>query len=76
MDDLADDAEAWGHLLDSLFRYFDGKTTILDIAEKHDISFLELHEYIKKFEYKGLVVLRSKSLKRKPIKRLDTQNRR
>lgn len=69
---LANDAEAWGCLQDSLFRYFDGNTTILDIAEKHNISFLELHEYIKKFEDKGLVSLRSRSLKRKQIKRLNS----
>ena len=31
---LAAVAEKWGHLLDCLFRYFDGRTTILDIAER------------------------------------------
>jgi len=55
--DLDADAEKWGHLLDCLFRYFDGRTTILQIAEKHDLPFDRLHRYLKRFEEKGLVSL-------------------
>jgi aminopeptidase-like protein len=55
--DLAEDSEKWGHLLDCLFRYFDGKVTILDIAEKHDLPFGRLRKYLERFEEKGLVEL-------------------
>lgn len=55
--DLEADAEKWGHLLDCLFRYFDGRTTILDIAEKHDLPFDRLHQYLERFQDKGLVRL-------------------
>lgn len=54
---LPEDAEKWGHLLDCLFRYLDGKTTILDIAERHDLPFMAVHRYLKRFEQKGLVRL-------------------
>lgn len=52
---LAEDSEKWGHLLDCLFRYFDGKTTILDIAERHDLPFDRLRRYLERFAEKGLV---------------------
>jgi aminopeptidase-like protein len=52
---LAEDSEKWGHLLDCLFRYFDGRTTILDIAERHDLPFDRLHRYLERFREKGLV---------------------
>jgi aminopeptidase-like protein len=55
--DLAADAEKWGHLLDCLFRYMDGSWTLLEIAEHHDLPFERLHNYLKRFEAKGLVSL-------------------
>jgi aminopeptidase-like protein len=48
-------SEKWGHLLDSLLRYFDGSTSILAIATKHDLPFDELHAYLARFETKGLI---------------------
>jgi len=54
---LAVDSEKWGHLLDCLFRYFDGRTTILDIAERHDLPFDRLRRYLERFRDKGLVEL-------------------
>ena len=36
---LSVDDEKWGHLLDYLFRYFDGSMSVLDIAEKHELPF-------------------------------------
>jgi aminopeptidase-like protein len=54
---LAADSEKWGHLLDCLFRYFDGRTTILDIAERHDLPFDRLRRYLERFRDKGLVEL-------------------
>jgi aminopeptidase-like protein len=67
--DLDADAEKWGHLLDCLFRYMDGSMTVLDIAEKHDLPFERLYRYLKRFEEKGLVVLRRAEIERAPPKR-------
>ena len=67
---LDEDAEKWGHLLDSLFRYFDGKTTLLEIADKHDLSFERLHRYLKRFEAKGLVDLQFEPVTRVPFLRV------
>ena len=58
------DAEKWGHLLDCLFRYFDGRTTILEIAERHDLPFDRLRRYIGRFEAKGLVQLERAEISR------------
>ena len=54
---ISEDSEKWGHLLDCLFRYFDGKTTILDVATQHDLPFEALHRYLQRFEEKGLISL-------------------
>jgi aminopeptidase-like protein len=63
---LPDDAEKWGHLLDCLFRYFDGKTTILDVALEHDLPFGRLRRYLERFEEKGLIRLRLAEIARTP----------
>ena len=47
----------WNHLMDCIPRYFDGETRILEIAERHKISFRNIFEYIKEFEEKGLLEL-------------------
>jgi aminopeptidase-like protein len=52
---LDSQTEKWGHLLDSLLRYFDGSVTLLDIADKHDLPFDQLYAYLQKFEEKGLL---------------------
>jgi aminopeptidase-like protein len=67
---LASDSEKWGHLLDSLFRYFDGDMTILDIAERHELPFGQVRAYLGKFERKGLIRLSREPLKRHTPKRL------
>jgi aminopeptidase-like protein len=54
---LEEDSEKWGHLLDCLFRYFDGSKSILEIANRHDLDFVELLNYLLKFEKKGLISL-------------------
>jgi aminopeptidase-like protein len=64
---LADDSEKWGHLLDCLFRYFDGKTTLLDIAERHDLPFDRLHRYLSRFVEKGLVDMEFAPVGRHPV---------
>jgi aminopeptidase-like protein len=71
---LAADAEKWGHLLDCLFRYFDGRTTILEIAERHDLPFDRLRQYIERFEAKGLVDLeRTEIVREPPFRARDSQ---
>jgi aminopeptidase-like protein len=68
--DLDADAEKWGHLLDCLFRYMDGDTTVLDIAEKHDLPFDRLLRYLERFEENGLVVLKPAEIARAAAKRV------
>jgi len=52
---LTDDDEKWGHLLDSLLRYFDGSISVLEIAERHELPYFELLAYLKRFQARGLV---------------------
>ena len=47
----------WGYLQDLVPRYFDGKMTVIDIADRHGLPFLDVLEYLKKWEAKGLVKL-------------------
>jgi aminopeptidase-like protein len=51
------DAAEWGYLQDCLPRYFDAKTSVLEIAERHGIPFSRLHAYLKRMELKGLISL-------------------
>ncbi|WP_454021033.1 DUF4910 domain-containing protein [Azospirillum sp. Marseille-Q6669] len=64
---LDQDADAWGHLLDCLFRYFDGRTTLLDVAERHGLPFGRLHAYLRRFEEKRLITLEHAPLRRPPL---------
>jgi aminopeptidase-like protein len=45
----------WNRLMDRLPRYFDGKKTILDIAEIHSMSYKDVYDYVVRFKEKGLV---------------------
>jgi aminopeptidase-like protein len=67
--ELASDSEKWGYLADSLLRYFDGSLTVLEIAEKHELSFEEVLAYVRRFEEKGLVTLEPALIERVPISR-------
>ncbi len=49
------DQKKWNYLMDCLPRYFDEKTTVLDIAQKHRLPYIEVFEYILKYQEKGLV---------------------
>ncbi|MBI5725002.1 MAG: DUF4910 domain-containing protein [Planctomycetes bacterium] len=53
--DLPGDSEKWGYLLDSLLRYLDGSITVLEIADRHDLPFRAVYDYLLKFQAKGLV---------------------
>ena len=68
--DLEADAEAWGHLLDCLFRYLDGEHTLLEIAERHQLCFERLRRYLQRFEAKGLVELARAEIERRPPERV------
>ena len=72
--DLPADAEKWGHLLDCIFRYFDGSQTILGIAEKHDLPFDHVYAYIQRLAVKGLVRLRPYTIERLPISRMHPED--
>ena len=69
---LPDDAEKWGHLLDCLFRYFDGSKSILDIALEHDLPFDRLRRYLERFEQKGLIRMHFAEVARTPPLRVTT----
>ena len=64
---LPGDSEKWGGLLDSLMRYFNGRTSTLDIALRHDLSFHLLWDYLRKFEEKGLVTSEPAVIRRHPV---------
>lgn len=49
----------WNYLMDCLPRYFDGKVTILDIAERHELPYDRVYEYVCKFQKRGLVEMLS-----------------
>ena len=74
--DLEADAEKWGHLLDCLFRYMDGAQSVLDIAERHDLPFDRLRDYLGRFEEKGLVDLTRAEIQRAlPIRMMRDHHR-
>jgi aminopeptidase-like protein len=51
------DADQWGYLQDCLPRYFDAKTSVLEIAERYNIPFSRLLAYLRRMEEKGLISL-------------------
>ena len=53
--DTGEDRKKWNYLMDCLPRYFDEKTTILDIAQKHRLPYRIVYEYILKYQEKELV---------------------
>ncbi len=64
---LDDDAEAWGRMADVLYRLFDGQTSALAIAERFELPFAAVRDYLAQFEEKGLVVARPVVIPRAPI---------
>ena len=45
----------WNYLMDCIPRYFNGKTSIFEIAERHDLPFNEVYDYVSSIEDKKLV---------------------
>lgn len=56
--EISNSQRKWNYLMDCLPRYFDDDTKILEVAEKHELPFKWVFEYIKEFEGKGLVRLK------------------
>jgi aminopeptidase-like protein len=68
---LPEDSEKWGRLLDSLLRYFDGNQTLLEIANRHDLPFERVYNYVRRFEEKGLIELRREEICRDAPRRVQ-----
>ena len=73
-DDRQKSSASWGHLQDCIPRYFDGKFSILDIAEKHKLDYFELLSYLEAFKAKGLVRFESKEIERTSVNLVDQSN--
>ncbi len=54
---VPEEQHRWNYLMNCITRHFDGRTTILDIAEKYDQNYFNVLEYVRKFEEKGLVTI-------------------
>jgi aminopeptidase-like protein len=52
---VSEDQKKWHYMMTCLPRYFDGRTSFLDIAEKLKIDYFKLRSYIGGFESKGLI---------------------
>jgi len=52
---LTQDNEKWGYLGDCLLRYLDGDTSVLNVAEKHDLQFRSVRDYLAKVAQTRLV---------------------
>lgn len=63
---ISDQARNWNYLMDCLPRYFDGDTRLIEIAEKFDLPFQAVHDYVRQFEAKGLVAMHPPKLDRPP----------
>lgn len=66
---LPADSEKWGYLQDCLLRYMDGSMTALDIAERHELPFDRVLNYLRQFQAKGLVDLEFAPISRPQISR-------
>ncbi len=56
--EISDEAKNWNGLMNALPRYFDGDCRTSEIAERWNMPFRKVHEYIKEWERKGLVTMR------------------
>jgi len=66
-DERMEISASWGYLQDCLPRYFDGRITVLDIAERHNLDFFELLKYLELFREKNLVEFGFKEIDREQI---------
>jgi aminopeptidase-like protein len=61
---LSADSEQWGYLGDNILRYFNRSLSTLQIAEKHNVPFPELQQYIKSFAAKDLISVKPEIIKK------------
>jgi aminopeptidase-like protein len=61
------DAERWYALLSSILRYLDGRTTAMEIAERHGLAFADVERYVRRFAEAGLVELEHVPVERLPV---------
>jgi aminopeptidase-like protein len=52
---VPDEQIKWNYLMNCLIRYFDEKTTIFDVAIRHDLPYSKLYDYITRYRDKGLI---------------------
>lgn len=55
-----DDFE-WNHFMNCVVRYFDGKMSILEMAERHNLPYNAVWRYVNQFWAKGLVAMQAPS---------------
>jgi aminopeptidase-like protein len=51
------EAKAWNRLMNHLPMHFDGSQSLIRLAERFDVKFADLYEYVRQWEQKGLVKL-------------------
>lgn len=56
---LSEEQLVLGALQDRIVRYFDGRHSISELAEKFSLSFETMYDYVRSFEAKGLVELKA-----------------
>jgi len=67
---ISDTERRWNYLMDCLPRYFDGATRLLEIAERHDLPFRSVADYVEQFREKGLVELHPADVCDPPVRQL------
>lgn len=67
---ISDMERRWNYLMDCLPRYFDGATRLLEIAERHDLPFRSVADYVEQFREKGLVELHPADVCDPPVRQL------
>lgn len=53
--DMSETKIEWNKFMNYVPRYFNGELSILEMAERHNLPYREVYQYLKKFEAKGLV---------------------
>ncbi len=54
---ISPEARRWNKLMDHLPRYFDGRTTCIDLAERFGLPFDAIRAYVQQWAEKGLISL-------------------
>ncbi len=56
--EIGEEAKNWNGLMNALPRYFDGDCRTSEIAERWDMPFRKVHEYLLEWQRKGLIQMR------------------